>query len=413
MDVNRKIRIDGDYLQSYQDDYIELQVDKMNQRLTFYSIVFVILIGIAFTFSYFYIRANVRQVPEEVENLSNQVVHRMSTISERHSQMESTFQSKLSLLEKMTEAIRKDQKVVEDAVDNLKRTKADQNDVGRILGKNSQENFEAIQEVRTHLNSMNQTFTDQFNQFSSQFEAFNKDVNEIIQTSIAEIQTETQNRLNKVSKSIQTVSSEVNAFGGEVKSLEREVKGLNGSVDNLDKNLNTLDKNVNTVDKNFNALKSDLDALDKRLSEAVSSVSVLSSEITDLQASITDMINSERLEELLSIERQTIRNSTDIQKALWENHVKLLNKRIQDIEKQMNAIQKQSSSIQKQSSAIQRQSRNTHVVKPKSQKRFVQQELPIKTKKKNLISKEPVKSVYKPVERTPPPGGIIEDELRE
>jgi chromosome segregation ATPase len=379
MDVNRKIRIDGDYLQSYQDDYMELQVDKMNQRVTFFSIVFIILMGIAFTFGFFYIRTNITKVPKEVQALSHQVVQRMSTISERHTQMESSFQSKLSLLEKVTEALRKDQKEIQDAIDKINRTKADQNDVGRILGKSSQENFKAIEEVRSHLNTMNTTFTDQFSQFSAQFEAFNKDVNDVVQTSIVKIQKDVQERIGGVQDRIEKVSERFQTINAEMNSFAKDVK--------------TLDTNVRT-------LKKELDTFNTRISDATSTVNDLSSDLTNLSRSIKDMIDSDHLEELLSIERRNVQNNADLQKALLENHIKVLDGKIDNIKQQVEKIQNNPP----QSRRPVTETRPEPLV----------QQLPVKTRKKDLIQKTNSPELIKPlVTKPPPPGGMIEEDLPE
>ncbi|MBF0450954.1 MAG: hypothetical protein HQK75_09650 [Candidatus Magnetomorum sp.] len=367
MDVNRKIRIDGDYLQSYQDDYFELQIDKMNQRVTFFSIIFIILMGVALTFCFFYIRNNVQRVPQEVQDLSHQLVESMSTLSERHTQMESTLKSKLSLLEKMTEALRKDQKENQDAMDRLSRTKADQNDIGPILEKSNQENYKAIEEVRKHLNTMNATFTKQFNTFSEQFQSFNQDVNDIVQTSIASIQKDVQDRLSRLSTSIQ--------------SVESDMKTLKTRVTDMSSSLNTVKSSVNDV-------------------------------VTNQK----DMIDSEKLEEFLSIEREELKNNAARQKALMDNHLKVLEERLENIRLKVNNIQ----SLKKNTSP-------TTEAEP-----LVLQELPIKTKKKNLLPKtsylepeEPDKievytppkppptPVFQPVGKKPPIGKMIEEDLRE
>jgi chromosome segregation ATPase len=379
MDVNRKIRIDGDYLQSYQDDYMELQVDKMNQRVTFFSIIFIIMMGIAFTFGFFYIRSNVTKVPKEVQDLSHQVVQRMSTISERHTQMESSFQSKLSLLEKVTEALRKDQKEIQDAIDKINRTKADQNDVGRILGKTSQENFKAIEEVRSHLNTMNTTFTDQFNQFSKQFEDFNKDVNEIIQSSIAQIQNEVKDKINKLSGRFQTINNEMNLFS----------------------------KDVKTVDANVRTLKSEIDTFNKRISEVASAVNTLSSDLTTMSKTYKDIIDSDQLEELLTIERKSFQNQLDLQKALLENHIKVLDGKLNKFNQKIEQIQKKSA----QSGNINNRINAKPYVK---QQLPANSQLPIKTRKKDLIQKTNTPEYNKPLVVTPPPpGGMIEEDLPE
>jgi len=380
MDVNRKIRIDGDYLQSYQDDYMELQVDKMNQRVTFFSIVFIILMGIAFTFGFFYIRTNVTKVPKEVQALSHQVVQRMSTISERHTQMESSFQSKLSLLEKVTEALRKDQKEIQDAIDKINRTKADQNDVGRILGKSSQENFKAIEEVRSHLNTMSTTVTDQFSQFTAQFEAFNKDVNDVVQTSIAKIQKDVQERIGGVQGRIEKMSERFQTINTEMNSFAKDVK--------------TLDTNVRT-------LKKELDTFNTRISDAASTVNDLSSDLTNLSRSIKDMIDSDHLEELLSIERRNVQNNADLQKALLENHIKVLDGKIDIIKQQVEKMQNNPPQSRRPATDTR--------IEP-----LVQQQLPVKTRKKDLIQKTNNQELIKPlVTKPPPPGGMIEEDLPE
>jgi chromosome segregation ATPase len=371
MDVNRKIRIDGDYLQSYQDDYMELQVDKMNQRVTFFSIIFIIMMGIAFTFGFFYIRSNVTKVPKEVQDLSHQVVQRMSTISERHTQMESSFQSKLSLLEKVTEALRKDQKEIQDAIDKINRTKADQNDVGRILGKSSQENFKAIEEVRSYLNTMNTTFTDQYSQFTEQFEAFNKDVNEIIQSSIARIQKDVKDRIDKLSGRFQTINNEMNLFAKDVK---------------------TLDANVRT-------LKTEIDTFNKRISDVSSAVNTLSTDLTNISKTYKDVIDSDQLEELLAIERKSFQNHLDLQKALLENHIKVLDGRLNKFKQKIEQIQKNVAKSDKTKNKI-------------NAKPFVKQQLPVnsqvpvKKRKKDLIQKTSTPKYNTPMVVTPPHQGV-------
>jgi chromosome segregation ATPase len=384
MDVNRKIRIDGDYLQSYQDDFMENQVDKMNQRVTFFSIVFIIMMGIALTFGFFYIRSNVTKVPKEVQELSHQVVQRMSTISERHTQMESSFQSKLSLLEKVTEALRKDQKEIQDAIDKINRTKADQNDVGRILGKSSQENFKAIEEVRSHMNTMNTTFSDQFNQFSEQFKTFNEDVNEIVQNSITKIQKDVQERIDIASNNFQTIHSEAN-------------KRINQRIN---KEMNSFAKDVKTLDSNVRTLKSEIDTFNSRISDISSAVNDLSSDLTGFSKSIKDMIDSEHLEELLSIERKSYQDNADLQKALLENHIKVLDGKLNKLKQQVDNIQK--NPVQSRSTNIETRTKPS-----------VQNQLPVKTRKKDLIQKTNNQVYHKPLEKKPPPGGMIEEDLPE
>jgi len=384
MDVNRKIRIDGDYLQSYQDDYIELQVDKMSQRVTFFSIVFIILMGISFTFGFFYIRNNVTKVPKEVQELSHQVVQRMSTISDRHAQMESSFQSKLSLLEKVTEALRKDQKEIQDAIDKINRTKADQNEVGRILGKSSQENFQAIEEVRSHLNTLNKTFTDQFNQFSEQFKAFNQDVNEIVQNSIERIQKDVQKKIDKMSGRFQEIHSELNSFATNVKTLDSNMITLKSAIDPLKSEMDTL--------------SSEIDSYNKRISDVSETVSDLSSDLTGISRSIKDMIGSDHLEELLSIERKNIQNNADLQKALLENHINLLEKKFDHLNQQVERIINNSV-----------QSRNTN--SEIGTKPFVQKQLPVKTRNKELKQKSNNQNFINPVVTKPPTNGMIEEDL--
>ena len=358
MDVNRKIRIDGDYLQSYQDDYIELQIDKMNQRLTFFSIVFIIIIGVAFTFGFFYVRNNVQKVPQEVQDLSNQVVESMSTLSERHSQLESTIQNKISLLDKLTEALRKDQKEIQDSVDYIKRTKIDQNDIGKVVGNIREDNFEAIEEVRKHINEMNKSFTAQFETFSEQFKTFNQDVNTIVQDSIASIQKEMQNRLAKISKSVNSVDSEIIA-------LKNRVENFSSSIDKI-------------------------------------------------SATTKDIINSDRLEEFLAIEREDYKSKAALQKVINDNQIKALEEKINDLRLQLKNIQ----SLRKEKAAEFRP-----VVRQQQQQ---QQQIPLKTKNKDLLPKinddipptqpvtkhySPPKPTFQPIGRKPSPGKMIEEDL--
>jgi len=372
MDVNRKIRIDGDYLQSYQDDYMEIQVDKMNQRVTFFSIIFILLMGITFAFGFFYVRSNVTKVPEEVQALSHEVVQRLSTISERHTQMESSFHSKLSLLEKVTEALRKDQKEIQDAIDKINRTKADQNDVGRIIGKSSQENFKAIEEVRTHLNTLNTTFTDQFNQFSGQFETFNKDINDVLNNSVAKIQKDVQKKMDSASDRFQTINTEMNAFA----------------------------KNVKTLDSNMRTLKSDIDKSNKRISQMSSAMDDISSDLAEISIPIKDMIDSDHLDELLAIERKGIQNDIKLQKVIFENHIKLLDGKLGNLKQQVENMQ--------QDLAQSRQKKTSTMTKP-----VVKKQLPVKTRNKDLIQKTESQGFAKPVVIKPPPGGMIEEDLSE
>ena len=392
MDVNRKIRIDGDYLQSYQDDYIEIQVDKMNQRVTFFSITFIILLGVIFTFGFFYIRNNVQKVPQEVQDLSHQVVESMSTLSERHTQMESTIRSKLSLLEKVTEALRKDQKEIQDAMDRLSRTKADQNDIGTILEKANQENYQAIEEVRNHLNTMNTTFSKQFSAFSEQFQSFNQDINEIVQNSIMSIQKDFLDRLSKLSTNVQA----------------------------LDKNVQTLDTNVQTIDSEITAVNTRMKGISSSVQSVTTSLETLSTSVETVSGSMKDMIDSDKLEELLSIEREDFKNKATLQKALMDNHIKVLEEKIENIRLQLNNIQSRKKEMVPQ--------------KEKDPEPIVQQQLRLKTKKKNLLPKttflipeepesisdepetireyaKPPEPVFQPVGKKPPVGKMIEEDL--
>jgi len=376
MDVNRKIRIDGDYLQSYQDDYIEIQIDKMNQRMTFFLIIFIILLGIISTFGFFYIRNNVQKVPQEVNDLSHQVVESMSTLSERHTQMESTVKNKLSLLEKVTEALRKDQKEIQDAMDRLNRTKADQNDIGTILDKANQDNYKAIEEVRDHINTMNKTFTKQFETMTEQFQTFNQDVNDIVQNSIVSIQKDFLDQLKQLSTNMKSIESDIESINARFKDINSRFKDINSRFENVS-----------------------------------SSVSSVTSSLETVKTSIEDMIDSEKLEELLSIEREDYNNRAKLNKALMDNHIKILEEKLENIRLQLNHIQ----------------SRKKKIKSPKKESQpIVQQQLPVKTKKKNLLPKttflepeepasiqdySPPKSSFQPVEIKPPVGKMIEEDL--
>jgi chromosome segregation ATPase len=391
MDVNRKIRIDGDYLQSYQDDYMEIQVDKMNQRVTFFSIVFIILMGISLTFGFFYIRNNVTKVPKEVQALSHQVVQRLSTISDRHAKMESSFQSKLSLLEKVTEALRKDQKEIQDAIDKINRTKADQNDVGRILGKSSQENFQAIEEVRSHLNTLSKSFTDQFNQFSLQFKTFNQDINDIVQTSIEKIQKDVQKKIDKMSGRFQEINSEMNAFATNVKTLDSNILTLKTEIDSFRTDIDSSKKEVDSF-------KSATSSFNKRISDVSETVNDLSTDLTRLSRSYKDVIDSDQLEELLSIERKNIQNNADLQKALLENHMKVLEEKLDNLKQQVEHIQKNS---------VQSRYINPEI----NANPVVRNQLPVKTRNKELKQKTSNQNYVNPVITKPPPDRMIEEDL--
>jgi hypothetical protein len=57
------------------------------------------------------------------------------------------------------------------------------------------------------------------------------------------------------------------------------------------------------------------------------------------------MIDSDHLEELLSIERKNVRDNADLQKALLENHIKVLEGKLDNLKQQVEHIKKYSCPI--------------------------------------------------------------------
>jgi len=208
MDVNRKIKIDGDYLQSYQDDMIDVKLDKMNQRVTFFFIITTCVIGLALAFVYFYINEYVTKVPKEIQELSLQVVERMSGLSQRYSDLEQALSGKLSMSEKLVDAMRKDQKDIQNSISNLSSAMLRQDDVTKIVRNEISSGIAlTLSDTNKALKVLQSNVQIQYNALTEQINTINK------------LMAEWQQTIQEMNNKVESVQTEVNKYEANYKEL--------------------------------------------------------------------------------------------------------------------------------------------------------------------------------------------------
>ena len=309
MDLGKAIRIEGDYVQSYQDELHDIQIDRLKHRMTFMSVAFLIIIGACVFGGYNYIKDLNTKMPQEVQVLSQHVVERMSSISERYSTMEQTMNSKFSLLEKVTEGLREDKKEIEKAIAKFNEDKMDKAEIEQTMG-----------DVKNQLQT----------QLTNQVSQSNQKTNELMSSFSTDISKEMSNQN-------QTFNAHIESINKEIASLKQDIESSNQRIEKLSSSFDKVTKEVKSYKSNFQ----------------------------DVSDYLNDAINSETLENRLRIERETYQEKYAKQVAIMEKKVQVLENSVQKLERKIQELKKasaQSSTVINNKKAI-KASNNTKAEK--------------------------------------------------
>jgi len=289
MEPNRNIKIDGDYLNSYQDEINDMQFDKLSQKMTFFTIAITCIVGFSLAFGYFYLKDNVKNIPEEVEELSKHVVERLSSVSERYESLENALNSKISILDKVTEGFRQSQKEIKAVIEGIENSKLGKDDINQIVEKTSNQTNKSIVDLKKEISNYNATYNEHITSINAKIDT---------------VDTKTQN-LNNIINALQKNVDKFKTTYDEVSSL------LSDAV-----NLETLDKRIKQEKEDYqNTIARQKAILEKKIQVLEDQFNEIKKKIKNINTSVNNKHNntkfsSETIQKPV-IEKQNIQSQTN------------------------------------------------------------------------------------------------------
>ncbi|CAN2045743.1 hypothetical protein GMMP13_190008 [Candidatus Magnetomoraceae bacterium gMMP-13] len=184
MTVNRRLGINGEYTER-QDELRNMEMEKLNNRITVFSIVIICIVGLTLFFGYYYVRDNFTKVPMEIKTLSEDLIDEMDDISKHYSTLNQSLNSKMSILEKVSDALRQELKETQESVRNLKKNAIDKRWVEKTLEKVSLKTDTTLSEIHSNFKKQNNDFTNQLGSIDNKLllleKKFNTSINALQQ----------------------------------------------------------------------------------------------------------------------------------------------------------------------------------------------------------------------------------------
>ncbi|RLB83298.1 MAG: hypothetical protein DRH17_02640 [Deltaproteobacteria bacterium] len=245
----REIRINGEPPDfSCQDETrdlrLELQIEKLNHRITLWSILIPSLLITIVLFAYLHMRErldNIKNIgSKEVRALYEDVVDKIESLSHQYRDLEKSLADRLSAFEKSSASIQKDLKRNQREIKKLTTAKVDQETLEQAIKKQSAEVANGLVTLRAELNKQKRTV-------ENLDQTLKKEVAGLIQA-VESIRSDGQER-NSAIKDLSKRKVEKKEFDRFLKNeratyqatislLEKKIESLKGEISRLEKRVN-------------------------------------------------------------------------------------------------------------------------------------------------------------------------------
>lgn len=122
-----------------QEEFRDNQLDKMNFRVVFLSIILPIVLILGLVFSYFVIDYKIREkhtlVLKEVATITKNIEELETFLSEQTSESKKSLLDRIAVFNRTLESVQKDLKKQAVTIEDLKKTKADNRTVSMVVKK--------------------------------------------------------------------------------------------------------------------------------------------------------------------------------------------------------------------------------------------------------------------------------------
>ncbi len=138
-----KIRLDDNDDETpdsfFETEIKDQRIEKLNQRITFFSILIPGLICVILFVAYLDIKKRVSIFhdtgTEEVQNLSQDLESRFSSLSQRHAKLKESLDKKILSIENATTSLKNDLKKTETTINKIGSSKTDKKELARAIAK--------------------------------------------------------------------------------------------------------------------------------------------------------------------------------------------------------------------------------------------------------------------------------------
>lgn len=240
----RRFQINGDAGQEdpYREERSELNLERLNNRVTLISILLPILIIVVLVVSYLDIKRKVSTVAvtgnTEYQQLSADASSKFSSLSLKYASLEESLGKQMAALDKNVNAVSSGIKGVQSSVNRLRAEKADASDVKKIVAELNA----AVSSLQTDLKTMD-----------ANIEALDLAVKDQLEKLVARLGN-IENRLIEQEAQVATMTSDTvdkETFKGELKLLEeritlnrgKDLKIMQLTLDDLQRQLTALTGN--------------------------------------------------------------------------------------------------------------------------------------------------------------------------
>lgn len=137
----------------FREEIDVLRIEKLNQRITFFSIFIPGLIGIILFFAYFDIKKRVISVhdtgTDKVQTLSKEMEAKLSSLSAQYAELESLLEKDFSSLRKTTSVLKENLNKTTKAIDKISVSKADKKRLTEALSSLRKDINDAEHKIKT------------------------------------------------------------------------------------------------------------------------------------------------------------------------------------------------------------------------------------------------------------------------
>ena len=216
----------------YGEEVLELRIEKVNQKLTLFSILVPFIVGIIILITYLDLRNRVAEIQNsgksEVQIITDDLEKRLESIKKEYAELEVSLDKKISYIDKNTYLLKENLAKSEKTLINLKSSKADKKEQDVFyaqLDKKFVPIQKGINDVSTKIETLEETLNTKIEALSNSADKSN--------TSIADLST---NKMDKDSLDIKLLA--------ERKSYQQQLNQLQKDLENK---INALQTKINAL----------------------------------------------------------------------------------------------------------------------------------------------------------------------
>jgi len=234
----------------YRDEIRDLEIEKLNHRITLLSILIPCLLCAIFLFAYLDVKDRMEKTRKirarELQELSERVIDRVASVSNRYGKLEKSTLEKLPKLEKLLASIQQETGKQKRALKDLAKSKIDRNVLKKAIKKHSAEIANTVDRLQKELKkqqellvSLSKKQSKEYAETASKLTALRKEL-QARKESVANLNRALTEKLAVLGQSLETIRGEGRNKVGRKElndALDRQGANLQKQIDLLAKKL--------------------------------------------------------------------------------------------------------------------------------------------------------------------------------